>query len=412
MDPLGTGSEGRLRHLIGLLVVPLALLVLSTACSSSSGGGGGSSGAAKEGGVLRIGTSEGTDSPNPFVGFNQDDYSTSDVHLSEPARVRHDIRPLRLRPQLRDEVGGVRRRADLDVPHGSGREVVRRAAADRRGRRVDLQHDLEVRQRPDGSLGGQRDVPEEHQGHRPQHGRLTYTKPSGTALFDLGLTPDPAPQVWQQYATGDGKALKTFANEPEDGQPLVGGARSSSPSTARTTSRCSSGTPTTTARKPHHRRIRAPVLPTARTPMITALKTGQLDAIEGVPPTSVDTLKAAGIHVYEGPALVPPRLHHQRRSRTSQSTSRAARPEGQRGVRVRDRPQTRSSRRHGSDIACPGCEHRARGQRDRRHRLARPERPAAAVRHRTRRTRSWTRWGTEGLGRHPGRRRATRCPTP
>ncbi|MGZ5129586.1 MAG: ABC transporter substrate-binding protein, partial [Actinomycetota bacterium] len=37
--------------------------------------------------------------------------------------------------------------------------------------------------------------------------------------------------------------------------------------------------------------------------MITALKTGQIDAINEIPPTSVDTLKAAGMEVFEGPAL-------------------------------------------------------------------------------------------------------------
>src|SRR4029078_7577790 len=37
--------------------------------------------------------------------------------------------------------------------------------------------------------------------------------------------------------------------------------------------------------------------------MLTALKTGQLDAINEIPPTSVDTLKSAGLEVYVGQAL-------------------------------------------------------------------------------------------------------------
>jgi hypothetical protein len=36
---------------------------------------------------------------------------------------------------------------------------------------------------------------------------------------------------------------------------------------------------------------------------VTALKTGQLDAINEIPPTSVATLREAGLHVYEGQAL-------------------------------------------------------------------------------------------------------------
>ncbi|MDP9242794.1 MAG: ABC transporter substrate-binding protein, partial [Actinomycetota bacterium] len=54
----------------------IALTMIAVACSGSSGGGGGGGSTAKTGGTLRIGTSSGIISPNPFVGFNQDDYST------------------------------------------------------------------------------------------------------------------------------------------------------------------------------------------------------------------------------------------------------------------------------------------------------------------------------------------------
>src|SRR5262245_37778446 len=56
-------------------IVPLALAILVSipliACTSSSGNGEGGNG-----GVLRIGTSSGIDALNPFVGFNQDAFST------------------------------------------------------------------------------------------------------------------------------------------------------------------------------------------------------------------------------------------------------------------------------------------------------------------------------------------------
>jgi peptide/nickel transport system substrate-binding protein len=71
--------------------------------------------------------------------------------------------------------------------------------------------------------------------------------------------------------------------------------------------------------------------------MITALKTDQLDAINEIPPTSVATLKSAGMEVYQGEALA---------LRDPSSTSieqdrepRAAGPEGSRGDGVRDRPR-------------------------------------------------------------------------
>src|SRR5437763_77859 len=47
----------------------------ATRSSGGGGEGGAGTGTATEGGTLRIGTSSGLISPNPFVGYNQDDYS-------------------------------------------------------------------------------------------------------------------------------------------------------------------------------------------------------------------------------------------------------------------------------------------------------------------------------------------------
>src|SRR3954454_23635675 len=57
-----------------LVAAAIVLALVGVACSSGSSGGESSSGA-ESGGVLRVGTSSGLISPNPFVGFNQDDYS-------------------------------------------------------------------------------------------------------------------------------------------------------------------------------------------------------------------------------------------------------------------------------------------------------------------------------------------------
>ena len=62
------------RRPVTQFVLPLVLALVASACSGSSGGGGGD-GEGAEGGILRIGTSSGLTSLNPFVGFNQDDYS-------------------------------------------------------------------------------------------------------------------------------------------------------------------------------------------------------------------------------------------------------------------------------------------------------------------------------------------------
>src|SRR5215469_7945386 len=61
-------------RLFGMVALVAAIALLGAACSSASSPG--SQHAVRQGGILRIGTLEGIDSLNPFVGFNQDAYST------------------------------------------------------------------------------------------------------------------------------------------------------------------------------------------------------------------------------------------------------------------------------------------------------------------------------------------------
>ena len=186
--------------------------------------------------------------------------------------------------------------------HRRRREVVRRPAARRDRRRLHLRHDQEVRERPDRQLGRQREVPEVDHGAGRAHGRREYDKPSGTSLFDLGLTPILPPQVWQQYDTGDGKGIKTFQNVPENGQPLVSGGPFEMTKYAKNDIAL-------LQRNPNWYGTPAKIdgfglqFYRDEDAMVTALKTGQLDAINEIPPTSVQTLQDAGMKVFVGQAL-------------------------------------------------------------------------------------------------------------
>ena len=110
--------------------------------------------------------------------------------------------------------------------------------------------------------------------------------------------------------------------------------------------------------------------------MVTALKTGELDAINEIPPTSARTLKSSKAwdqgHFW---ALLDARLHLQPRSEQARP-SRAAQPEGARGIRVRDRPQRdRADRVGGLGYATPGPSTLIpEGNDDRRHAVARRSR--------------------------------------
>ena len=108
--------------------------------------------------------------------------------------------------------------------------------------------------------------------------------------------------MWAQYATGDGKAIRTYANEP-DGRPAARRRRPVHPHRVpKNDIALFQRNPNWYGTPPH---IDGFGLQFFRDEdaMVTALKTGQLDAINEIPPTSVDTLKSSGMQVYEGQAL-------------------------------------------------------------------------------------------------------------
>ncbi|HYV77030.1 MAG TPA: ABC transporter substrate-binding protein, partial [Streptosporangiaceae bacterium] len=81
----------------GLVALVAVAALLGAACSSASSSGSQSS-VVKQGGILRIGTLEGIDSLNPFVGFNQDSYST--WFYVYPSLVQYDLHTYKFIPNF------------------------------------------------------------------------------------------------------------------------------------------------------------------------------------------------------------------------------------------------------------------------------------------------------------------------
>jgi peptide/nickel transport system substrate-binding protein len=121
----------------------------------------------------------------------------------------------------------------------------------------------------------------------------TYEQPSGTALPE---------QAWSQHATGNGKPIKTFANVPEDGKPLVGGGPFVLTKYEKNDIALFEANPNWYGKKPSIDRFGLQFF-RDEDAMITALKTDELDAINEIPPTSVDTLRSANMNVHVGQAL-------------------------------------------------------------------------------------------------------------
>jgi peptide/nickel transport system substrate-binding protein len=287
------------------LVLPLVLTLVFSACSSASeeqGGQGASGGPIKEGGVLRIGTSSGLTSLNPFVGFNQDDYSVwayiyPNLLQYDTTTPMYDLLPGFAEDWSQSADGlTVTFHTVPNATWSDGEPLTAEDAV------WTLNMIKEYEKGPTGQWAASVTFMETIEATDENTVVATFDRPAGTALTDLGMTPILPPQVWEQYATGDGKAVRTFPNEPENGQPLVGGGPFILTEYRKNDIALFEKNPTYYGTKPHIDGFGLQFFKDEDA-MITALKTDQLDAINEIPSTSVETLKAAGMEVYEGPAL-------------------------------------------------------------------------------------------------------------
>ncbi len=286
------------RLLVAWFAVASALFVLASACTGSSGG----SGEAKSGGILRIGTSSGISSLNPFVGFNQDDYSTwmyiyPSLLQYDTATSTFEYAPNFAQSWEQSSDGlTVTFHTMPNVKWSDGQALTADDVA------WTFNTIMKYAKGPTSSWAGSVAFLKGVKATDPNTVVATYKKPSGIALFNLGLTPILPPQVWQKYATGDGHAITTFPNEPENGKPLVGGGPFVLTKYQKNDIALFEKNPSFYGTKPL---IDGFGLQFFRDEdaMVTALKTDQLDAINEIPPTSVQTLKDASMTVYEGQAL-------------------------------------------------------------------------------------------------------------
>ncbi|HSD48656.1 MAG TPA: ABC transporter substrate-binding protein [Actinomycetota bacterium] len=292
------------RRSVAHLALPLVLALILAACSSSSGdkGGEGGDGRITEGGVLRIGTSSGLTSLNPFVGFNQDDYAAwmyiyPSLLMYDTTKPMYDFLP-GFATEWSQSADGMT--VTFKTVPGATWSDGEPLNAD------DVVFTFEMikayEKGPTAQWAGSVTFLDTIEATDENTIVATYNQPAGTALFDLGLTPILPPQVWEQYATGDGKEIKRFPNEPVGGEPLVGGGPFILTEYKKNDIALFEANPTYYGTKPLVDGFGLQFFQDEDA-MVTALKTDQLDAINEIPPTSVETLNAAGMEVYEGPAL-------------------------------------------------------------------------------------------------------------
>jgi peptide/nickel transport system substrate-binding protein len=129
-----------------------------------------------------------------------------------------------------------------------------------------------------------------------------YSKPSGEVLPNLQQTPILPEHVWGKLATGDGSQIKKYANAPVGDKPVVSGGPFQLVSYKKKDIALFQRNPNFWGPKPHIDGWGLQYYSNDDA-MISALKNGELDGAESVPPTAVDTLKKAGVTVSAVPGL-------------------------------------------------------------------------------------------------------------
>jgi peptide/nickel transport system substrate-binding protein len=266
----------------------VAAALVATGCGSGSGG---QQSAVKEGGVYRLGSASSIDSLNPFVAFQQDAYSTFENIY--PMLVQYNSK-LQFIPDFArswSESSDGRTWTFHTQPNAKWSDGKPLTAADAAWTFSTI---LKFQNGPTSNSAGV--VAHLQSAAAPTATTLvlTYKQPVANVLSQIQQVPILPEHVWSRYATGNGKALTTFTNPA----PIVSGGPFMLVKYTPKQIVLFKRNPNFYGPKPHIDGLGLQFFNTYDAE-ITALKSGQLDGVELVPPTSVAALKQAHFVVRE-----------------------------------------------------------------------------------------------------------------
>ncbi len=281
------------------IAVLVTLALVGAACTSKSGTTSGTNNMV-EGGTLRVGTSSTIDSLNPFVAFQANAYLF--WQYSYPYLGQYDAQN-NLVPYWASSWTGSSDgltwtfQLPANTKWSDGQPLTASDAAFSFNTVIKWQNTVTV------NWGSNVTNMKDAVATSPTTLVIHYSKPSGNALSQMLTLPILPQHIWGQYATGDGKALKTFKNAPEGGQPVVAGGpfmlveykKDQIALLKRNPNWW--GTP-----KPHIDGFGIEIFSNDDA-MITAFKNGQLDAVENIPTTDVKVLQSAGFKLNITPGV-------------------------------------------------------------------------------------------------------------
>lgn len=279
-----------------------AVVVLGAACTGGGGGDGESDSAGPTtGGHLIIGSTSNIDTMNPFVTFQQNSYSAFEYIY--PQLVQFDSVTFEPIPdfalsweQSADGLTWTFHTAP-DAVWSDGEPLTADDAA------WTMNTIMKYGDGPTANLVGTLDHVQTVEATDADTLVITYSEPAANVLQELQQLSVLPPQVWEQYAVGDGKALRQFPNVPIDGEPLVGGGPFVLAEYKKDQVAIFQANPTFYGPKPLIDGFGLQYFSNDDA-MVAALQSDQIQASINIPPTAMATLQANdAITVYDGEGL-------------------------------------------------------------------------------------------------------------
>ena len=286
----------------------VGLTLLGAACSSGGSGSGNPTsnpsssggGAIKEGGTIRIGTNSRIDSLNPFVAFNQDAYTT--FFYIYPYLVQYDTTTLDFKPYFASSWETSTDGKDWtfhtqpSAKWSDGQPLTANDAA------WTINTILKYAKGSTANSASYLAHVTSAEAPDPNTLVIHYEAAVGNVLSQLNQMSILPQHVWEKYAVGDGKGLKTFKNDA----PIVSGGPFQLASFKKDDIALFQKNPNYWGTKPHIDGFGLKMFSNDDA-MIQAAKHGDVDYLEGgggtIPPTNVQTLKDAGWKILTGPGM-------------------------------------------------------------------------------------------------------------
>ena len=275
----------------GLAAVATLLLAASVVagCGGSKSSSSGTTGSVKEGGTLRLGTSSRIDSLNPYVAFNQDAYST--FMYIYPFLVQYD-KDLNFTPEFATKWETSKDGLTWTfhtVPNAKwsdGKPLTAEDAA--------WTINTDVKYQGTGGANTAGLIAHIKSASAPDPNTLVvkYEKPVGNVLSQFQQLAILPKHIWAGYTGHKGADLKTFPNAA----PIVSGGTFILTKFKKDEIALFERNPSFYGPKPHIKGFGLRMFSNDDA-LVSAMKSGEIDAIESVPPTAIATLKKAGVIV-------------------------------------------------------------------------------------------------------------------